>query len=81
MVRCKDCLHFGVYEYGETAFKPKTGCYHPDNMVQKQDDGFLKEQEIPGNHVKLNLDGDCSKFELRPARPSWVARLMQTLRT
>ncbi len=81
MVRCEDCLHLHRYEYDETAFKRKTGCYHPDLMDQKQSDGFLKEQEIPGDHVKLNLDGDCPKFEAKPERRSWMARVLQTLRT
>ena len=81
MVRCEDCLHFREYEYGETAFKPKTGCYHPDLMVQKQDDEFLKEQEVPGNHIKLNLDGDCPKFTARPPARSWMTRLLESLKS
>jgi len=81
MVRCEDCRHFRRYPYGETHFKRKTGCYHPENMVQKQDDAFLKEQEIPGDHVQLNLFGNCAVYEARPADPSLLQRLIAALRS
>ena len=81
MVLCKDCKHFRRYPYAETPFKRKTGCYHPDYMVQKQSDPFLKEQEIPGDHVQLNLNGDCPKFEALPPKRSWLGRLAGALKT
>jgi hypothetical protein len=79
MVECKDCVHFRELP-GGTPWKRKTGCYHPDLMEQKQGDGFLKEQEIPGDHTKLNLLHDCAKFEPRPRRPSLVDRMKRWMR-
>lgn len=79
MVQCKDCRHFRDYPHRETTWKRKTGCYHPDHMEQKQDDMFLKEQEVPGNHREINRLEDCSDFEVRAEEPSWFERLIRTL--
>jgi hypothetical protein len=79
MVECKDCRHFRRYP-GDTPWKRKTGCYHPELMEQKQNDAFLKEQEVPGNHEKINLRGDCAKFEALAKRPSLVRRIASALR-
>ena len=79
-VACSDCLHFRFFPYG-TPWKRKTGCYHPDNMEQKQSEPFLKEQEVPGNHEKINARGDCPQFERKPRRPSLMERLVDTLRS
>jgi hypothetical protein len=71
-VECRDCKHFREAPY--TA--PRTGCYHPDLMQQKQKDLFLKEQEIPGDHEKINLRGDCAKFEARAGKLSFLKRML-----
>jgi len=79
MVDCKDCTHF-VQRPGDTVWKRKTGCYHPQHMEQSQADGFLREQEVPGDHSRINADGNCSEFEARPARPSLLTRIVQAMR-
>jgi hypothetical protein len=67
-VDCADCRHFKRAPYEA----PYTGCYHPELMVAKQKDMFLKQQELPGDHRKINLRGDCAKFEQRAKkRPFW----------
>jgi hypothetical protein len=71
-VECRDCVHFREAPYAA----PRTGCWHPDNMKQRQTDAFLKEQEIPGDHEKINLRGDCPRFERRPRKRSFWRRLM-----
>lgn len=74
-VACADCVHFHAYPFGDgTVWKRKTGCYHPDLMVQKQSDVFLREQQVPGDHEQLNLRGDCAKFEALPPRPTALQR-------
>jgi hypothetical protein len=78
-VECRNCLHFREYPYGDgTVWKRKTGCYHPDLMVQKQSDGFLKEQEVPGDHEKINVRGDCPKYAARPPDPSLLQRFFNS---
>lgn len=78
-VACADCRHFRQRP-GGTPWKRKTGCYHPELLEQKQTDPFLVEQIIPGDHRKLNLRGDCQKFEPRPRR-NWAQRLLEALRS
>ncbi len=74
-VECRNCVHFREYPYGDgTVWKRKTGCYHPELMVQKQSDGFLKEQQVPGDHEKLNLRGDCAKYEPQAPEPTLLQR-------
>lgn len=74
-VECRTCVHFREYPFGDgTVWKRKTGCYHPDLMVQKQADLFLIEQQVPGDHEQLNLRGDCPKHEPRPPRPTLLQR-------
>ena len=70
-VDCKDCRHLRTAPYQAR----KTGCWHPDYMVVKQKEAFLDEQQTPGNHLRLNKDGDCPKFEAIPARPPLMKRL------
>jgi len=48
-------------------------------MEQKQSDDFLTEQQVPGDPEKLNLRGDCPKFEQRPPRPSFLQRVLVRL--
>ena len=71
-VDCRDCRHFKQAPYQA----PRTGCYFPDFMVSKQKDAFLKQQEIPGDHRKINLRGDCAKFEPHAKKPSLWDRLV-----
>jgi hypothetical protein len=71
-VDCRDCRHFKRAPYEA----PRTGCWFPEFMEQTQKDAFLREQEIPGEHEKLNLRGDCAKFEPRAPRRSFWRRMM-----
>jgi len=71
-VECRDCRHFLSAPYDA----PRTGCWHPDNLQQRQKDAFLKEQEIPGDHRKINLRGDCAQHELREPRRSFWKRML-----
>lgn len=70
-LECKSCIHFRTAPEA-----PHTGCWHPDNMKQRQTDAFLKEQELPGDHREINLRGDCAQFEPRPKKRSFWRRLM-----
>jgi hypothetical protein len=79
MVECENCVHFRRRP-GDTPWKRTTGCYHPELMEQRLSDSFLRAQDIPGNHEKLNLRGDCAKFEPRPARPPLARRIVALLR-
>ncbi|MCB9914764.1 MAG: hypothetical protein H6828_06385 [Planctomycetes bacterium] len=70
---CQTCLHFKRAPYEA----PRTGCYHPDLMVSKQKDPVLDQQQLPGDHRALNLHGDCTKYEARPAQaPLWKRLLV-----
>jgi hypothetical protein len=79
MVDCKDCQHFRQLP-GDTVWKRRTGCYHPELMEQKQSDPALAAQEIPGNHLKLNADGNCAYFTSRRSG-SLISRLIASLRS
>jgi hypothetical protein len=68
---CRTCLHFRSAPY-EAKFE---GCYLEKNMVSKQKQACLDEQQLPGNHVKLNLRGDCPDYQERAKRPSFWQRL------
>jgi hypothetical protein len=37
------------------------------------------EQQVPGDHEKLNLRGDCPKFEPRPPRKSLLQRVLTVM--
>ncbi len=79
-VACQDCRHFHSHPYGDgTPWKRKTGCYHPELMEQKQSERFLFEQQVPGDHEKLNARGDCAKFEPRPRRRPLLQRMLLAL--
>jgi hypothetical protein len=80
MVECEDCVHF-KRRPGDTPWKRVTGCYHPDLMEQRLSDGYLRAQDIPGNHEKINLRGDCAKFEARPKKAPLVRRVVALLRS
>ena len=70
-VDCRDCRHFRRAPYEAHI----TGCYHPEHMQAKQKDAFLKQQELPGDHRKINLRGDCATFEAKLPAPSIWRRL------
>lgn len=70
-VECKNCAHFRV----APDEAPVTGCWHPQHMKQRQTDAFLKQQELPGDHTKINLRGDCAQYERQPKKPSFWQRL------
>ena len=69
---CQTCQHFKSKPYEA----PHTGCYHPDNMEVKQKEAYLDQQQLPGDHRKLNLMGDCDKHEERPKKDSFWKRLL-----
>ena len=72
-VRCADCRHFRSAPYEAK----KAGCYLPANMQGKQKDAFLDEQQLPGDHERINRDGDCPDFEARAARAPLLQRLFK----
>lgn len=70
-VFCKDCRHFRTAPYDA----PRTGCWHPDNLVVRQKDAYLDEQQVPGDHRRINRRGDCPQYEARASKPSFLERL------
>jgi len=70
-VDCRTCVHFRSAPY-ETKFE---GCYLEKNMVSKQKQACLDEQQLPGNHLQINRMGDCPDHAARPARLSFWKRL------
>ena len=68
---CEDCVHFRRAPYQAK----HEGCYLPANMVGKQKDAYLDEQQIPGDHEEINRDGDCPDHRARVERPSFFQRL------
>jgi hypothetical protein len=69
---CAECLHFRTAP--EQA--PYTGCWHPDNMRQRQSEAYLEQQQLPGDHTQINLRGDCPQFEKRPPKKSLWRRML-----
>lgn len=80
MVDCNDCLFFKRFP-GDTVWKRRTGCYHPENMEQKLSERVHQAQEVPGDHEKLNVRGDCPVFAARPRRGSLISRLITAMKT
>lgn len=70
-VDCHDCRHFRSRPY-EAKFE---GCYLEKNMPSKQKMACLDEQQLPGNHAKINFHGDCPDFAARAKKPSLWQRL------
>ena len=70
-ISCKDCRHFKTAPYEA----PHTGCWHPDNLVVKQKEAYLDQQQTPGDHRTINLRGNCAQYEAKPRRPSFLERL------
>ncbi len=71
-VDCNACRHFRRAPYQA----PRTGCWHPDNLVVSQKADYLDEQQIPGDQRKINLRGDCAQFEALPKKPSLLQRIL-----
>ena len=69
---CKNCIHFKQAPWEAN----KTGCWHKDNLEMSLSANFNDEQQIPGNHRKINLRGDCAQFEARAAAPSFFERFL-----
>ena len=72
-VACKDCIHFRTKPY-EAAH---TGCWNPDLMESSQKDAYLDQQQLPGDHRKINLRGDCAQFQAKPKAPSFWERFLK----
>ena len=71
-VFCQDCVHFRSAPYEAKI----AGCYLPENMPQKQRAAFLDEQQIPGDHERINARGDCPDHEARARKPTLWQRLV-----
>lgn len=71
---CRRCRHFRSAPY-EAKFE---GCYLEKNMVSKQKQACLDEQQLPGDHRKINARGHCPDFVPRVARPTFWQRLFAT---
>lgn len=71
-VDCRRCEHFRSAPY-EAKFE---GCYLEKNMPSKQKLTCLDEQQLPGNHIKINLRADCPDFLARPQKKSLWQRLL-----
>ena len=74
-VLCKNCVHFREAPYSANI----TGCWHPDHMRVRQTDPVLDQQQIPGDHKRINLRSNCSTFEADPNRGGWFRRLLKRL--
>jgi hypothetical protein len=68
---CRACRHFRSAPY-EAKFE---GCYLEKNMVSKQKQACLDEQQLPGDHRKLNLRGSCPDFAAVERRSALWRRL------
>ena len=71
-VHCSDCTHFRAAPHQSRI----SGCFKDTNMTNRQKEACLDEQQIPGDHEKLNLRGDCSEFEAKPVKASLWKRLL-----
>ena len=70
-VECRDCVHFRSSPYEARV----AGCYLEKNMPSRQKMACLDEQQLPGNHEKINLRGDCPDYQARPRKASLWQRL------
>jgi len=67
-VDCRTCRHFRSAPYEARV----EGCYLEKNMPGRQKMACLDEQQLPGNHEKINLRGDCPDYQARPKKaPLW----------
>jgi hypothetical protein len=79
MVDCKHCTYFRALP-GDTVWKRRTGCYHPEHMEQKLAERIHQAQEIPGDHERINARGDCAQFTAKPRHGSLIARMLAALK-
>ena len=70
-VYCKNCRHFRSAPWEAK----HEGCYHPELMQAKQKDAFLDEQQMPGDHERINRNGDCKDFAARKKPLAFFQRL------
>ena len=70
-VDCRTCLHFRGAPY-EAKLE---GCYLEKNMVSRQKQLCLDEQQLPGDHRKINLRGNCPDHAPRASKPALWRRL------
>ena len=70
---CNACRHFKSAPYEARI----DGCFHSDHMKVSQTDGYLKEQETPGNHRVINRRGDCAQFAARAQKRSLLSRILR----
>lgn len=68
---CDRCVHFRDAPYQARI----AGCYHPEHMRVKQSARYLDEQQVPGDHERINRNGDCPQFEPQPEKPPLWRRL------
>jgi hypothetical protein len=68
---CHVCKHFRSAPYEARV----AGCYLEKNMPSKQKQACLDEQQLPGDHEKINLRGDCPDFVARAKKPTLWQRL------
>lgn len=71
-VDCRTCVHFRSAPY-QAKFE---GCYLEKNMPSKQKQACLDEQQLPGDHRKINLRGDCPDYRARAQRASLWQRIL-----
>lgn len=72
-VECSHCVHYRSAPYQARI----DGCYFPGNMPGKQSAPYLDEQQLPGDHDKINRKGDCPDYEAREAKAPWWRRILE----
>ena len=70
-VDCFSCKHLRKAPYQVV----RTGCFHPDHMKVRYTEAFLDEQQLGGDYRKLNLRGDCSKYDPLPKKQCIIKRI------
>ena len=71
-VECQNCQHFRSAPY-EARW---AGCYLEKNMPGRQKDAFLDEQQVAGDHEKINIRGDCPDYLARESKLPFWRRLL-----
>jgi hypothetical protein len=69
---CKNCRHLKTAPYQAA----HTGCWHPDLMQTTQKDAWLDQQQVPGNHHQINLNGDCAEFHTLAKKATFWQRFV-----
>jgi hypothetical protein len=70
---CRNCVHFRSAPYEARV----VGCYLAGNMESKQSARYLDEQQLPGNHDKINRNGDCPDYQAREVKAPWWQRILR----